>query len=139
MRPQTFLFGTPVMRDMFRITNLFVASLLLFGCSNSHPTASSFDSEKAKELLIASLDAWKQAKVPLLAKQKPPIRFVDEDYVHGMKLSEYRIVPSKTPIRPFEGVVVELSLVNRQGQTIKRQASYQVSLVPDAAVLRADP
>src|ERR1044071_3770971 len=108
------------MRSLIIFLICVFAVPLACGCTGSPSPAMnpSFDSDKAKQALTTVLDAWKQGKVSALPKQKPPIRFVDEDYIHGMRLTNYRIVQSDAPIRPFEGVAVELDLVNRQGQAI---------------------
>ncbi|HEY1603237.1 MAG TPA: hypothetical protein VGG64_26775 [Pirellulales bacterium] len=112
------------------------------GCwSSERPSIDdlSYDSSSARTALLAALDAWKQGRAAELARRKPPIRFADEDYIGGWRLTEYQLVDPEQEIRPFQGVRVNLLLKNRKGQTAKRLASYQVSIRPGMAVLRSDP
>jgi hypothetical protein len=112
------------------------------GCwSSERPSIDdlSYDSSSARTALLAALDAWKQGRAAELARRKPPIRFADEDYTGGWRLTQYQLADPEQEIRPFQAIRVNLLLKDRKGQTAKRLASYQVSLHPSTAVLRSDP
>ena len=124
------------------LLTLFVVCLA--GCgrvSVSVTTGSdaSYDSAVAKQTLITALDAWKQGKAGTLAKQKPPIRFSDDDFRAGFRLVEYKLATPEEPIQQSRSVTVVLSISRGKGAPVEREALYQVSLKPQPAVLRADP
>ena len=119
-----------------------IACLTAAGCGASErPSVDdlSYDSASAKTALLSALDAWKQGRAAELARRKPAIRFADEDWSSGWRLTEYQLADPDLEIRPFTGVRVQLLLKDRKGQTAKRLAAYQVSLRPGLAVLRSDP
>ena len=107
------------------------------GC-RSAPPLPPYDSKQAEETLVLALEAWKQGRVGDLARRKPPVRFVDEDYRNGMKLTDYRLVARESHLRAFEDAEVVLVLRNRQGKTVEETVTYQVTLTPRLAVIRSD-
>ena len=110
------------------------------GCSGgkSLPDAPAYDSDQARSALVAALDAWKQGDAQKLPRRTPPIRFVDDDLVAGLKLSEYEIQDSDAPIALHQNVAVSLSLRDKRGKVINREAHYQIGITPGLAVLRTD-
>jgi len=123
---------------------LILAVVAISGCGGvsvsvtTEPDAS-YDSTKAKETLLGALDAWKQGKAATLARQKPPIRFSDDDLLSGYKLVDYKLARPDEPIQRARSIAVVLQLARGKGPAIERQALYQVSLAPQLAVMRADP
>lgn len=121
---------------------LFAFALLAAGCSPvAAPIADdkSYDTERARQTLITALNAWEQEKASGLSRQKPPIRFVDDDLAAGCQLSDYEFMPDSEPIRAFQNTPVMLTVRNRRGVTVRKAANYQVTLEPELAVLRSDP
>ena len=113
---------------------------VLTGCSGSSRPASEapYDSEKARTALVAALDAWKKGEAKSLAKRMPPIRFVDDDLLAGLRLSDYEIDEEELPVKLHQDVSVRLSLRDAQGRSIQREARYQVGTDPNLSVLRSD-
>ena len=110
------------------------------GCSGYSRPASeaSYDSEDARTALIAALDAWKQGEAKSLPKRKPPIRFVDDDLLSGLRLSEYEIEEPDQPMKLHQDVSVILEMRDARGQRVRREARYQVGTDPTLSVLRSD-
>jgi hypothetical protein len=126
-----------VMRKSHRaLAVLLVAS----GCSGGPGTAAAppYDSGKARDALVASLDAWKKGQTKTLAKRRPPIRFEDDDLVRGLRLFDYEIEEPDSPITLHQNVGVILSLRDARGNAVRREATYQVATEPALAVLRSD-
>jgi hypothetical protein len=97
-----------------------------------------YNPEQARAALVAALDAWKKGEAKALATRKPPIRFVDDDLVQGMRLLEYEIEEPEGPTALHQNVNVILSLRDAQGKPVRREARYQVAIEPMLAVLRSD-
>jgi hypothetical protein len=123
--------------SVWRRSLLILIALLPAGCSSSQ-SAPQYDSKNAEETLVQALDAWKNGQIGSLAKGNPPLRFEDEDYRDGCRLTGYRVEDGQSPLRPFADVRVSLSLVDRRGKAVEKTAVYQVSLEPGRAVLRND-
>jgi hypothetical protein len=122
--------------------HMMIATMLavVAGCSGpSAPTPEvSHDPEQASAALVAALDAWKKGDVKSLTKRNPPIRFVDDDLLAGMRLSDYEIEEPDSPIRLHQDVEVILSLRDARGKAARREARYQVGTHPSLSVLRSD-
>jgi hypothetical protein len=110
------------------------------GCLGKSGPASdgSYDSEQASSALVAALDAWKKGDVKSLTKRNPPIRFVDDDLLAGLRLSDYEIEEPDAPFRPHQDVAVILSLRNAECKAVRREARYQIGTSATLAVLRSD-
>lgn len=108
------------------------------GCGKSAPVASETEKKDAREALIAALDAWQLGKQSSLPSQTPPIAFRDDDVVQGFALVSYELDPA-LEIKPHTDVVVNLIVRDKSGESLHRQATYQVSLTPMRTVLRNDP
>ncbi|MBI2825542.1 MAG: hypothetical protein HYX69_12735 [Planctomycetia bacterium] len=116
--------------------------MVVAGCSGRQPPTlddAAFDNERARETLVAALDAWRQGRTRDLARRNPPIRFADDDLARGARLVGYEIVEPAAPARPFKPTLVLLDLRDPQGKTARKTASYHVALTPGLAVLRGDP
>lgn len=114
--------------------------LITAGCSGSteQPSASDYNSDQAKDALVAALDAWKKGEARGLAQRKPPIRFVDDDFAAGLRLADYEVQEPDAPISLHKDVDVILSLRDAKGKSVRREAQYQVATEPGLAVLRSD-
>ena len=116
---------------------LLAAILASSGCSQPASEAH-HDSEEARTALIAALDAWKKGEAKSLPKRNPPIRFVDDDLLSGLRLSEYEIEQPTLPIKSHRDVSVILELRDARGKTTRRTARYQVGTEPALSVIRSD-
>ena len=94
--------------------------------------------KKPRSALVAALDAWKKGEAKSLTKRKPPIRFVDDDLLAGLRLSDYEIDEPDLPVKLHQDVSVRLSLRDARGKSIQREARYQVGTDPTLSVLRSD-
>jgi hypothetical protein len=120
-----------------------ILPLLLFivmGCSRSDQQASesAYDPEQARSTLTTVLEAWKKGETKSLTKRNPPIRFVDDDLLAGLRLADYEIEEPNLPLKVHQEVSVILSLRDARGNTVRREALYQVATNPNPAVLRSD-
>jgi hypothetical protein len=125
-----------------RVISVPVALLFVFaGCSGTAKQVAEVrhDSEQARVVLVAALDTWKRGEARALARRKPPIRFVDEDFMAGLRLTDFELDEPDTPILPYKDVPVILSMRDKRGRVIRREAHYQVTTDPALAVLRSDP
>jgi hypothetical protein len=119
---------------------LLPALIVAAGCSAGvepadHPR---YDSVQARAALVAALDAWKKGEARALPRRNPPIRFVDDDFATGLRLSDYEIEQPDAPSGLHKDVEVILSLRDSRGKVIQREARYQVATEPGLAVLRSD-
>ncbi len=121
------------------LPGLLAMLLLTTGCSRRESPSEeiAYDSELARQTLIAALDAWRQGQTWGLARQVPPIRFHDDDQMAGWRLTDYQLPDASTPLAPFGEVLVTLRL-QRHGATVEKTVAYQVSLTPQRAVFRGD-
>ncbi|MFO0959461.1 MAG: hypothetical protein U0800_18845 [Isosphaeraceae bacterium] len=121
--------------------------LVAFACTACSPgdserraaeqaAAREFDGNAARDALVAALDAWKQGKAKQLDRRLPPIRFADDDMASGWALVGYEL--RDTPIVPMKDVPVTLLLRDRRGQSLRREAHYQVATFPALVVHRTD-
>ena len=100
---------------------LFIPLVFALGCGTREtPSSPNYSSERARGALVATLDAWKKGEAKGLSKRKPPIRFVDDDFVSGMKLMEFAIAEIDAPIVKHKDVNVMLSLQSARGKTVRR-------------------
>jgi hypothetical protein len=125
------------MRDGCILPLLLAAVVGCSGCSQTPPDAP-HNSEEARTALIAALDAWKKGEAKSLPKRNPPIRFVDDDLLSGLRLSEYEIEEPDLPIKLHQDVSVILEMRDARGNRVRREARYQVSTDPTLSVLRSD-
>jgi hypothetical protein len=110
------------------------------GCSTGAEPADlpRYDPSQARAALVAALDAWKKGEAKALPRRNPPIRFVDDDFATGLRLSDYGIEEPDAPSGLHKDVEVILSLRDPRGKVIHRVARYQVATEPGLAVLRSD-
>src|SRR5271166_3997344 len=113
------------MRGYWNLPVLLAVIAGCSGCSQPAPEAP-FDSERARTALIAALDAWQKGEAKSLLKRNPPIRFVDDDLLSGLRLSEYEIEEPDLPVKLHQDVSVILELRDAQGERVRREARYQV-------------
>ncbi|WP_165070782.1 hypothetical protein [Paludisphaera rhizosphaerae] len=117
-----------------------LALVLAAGCGREPEGsgAPSYDSDQAKTTLVAALDAWKQGQAKSLPRRKPPIRFEDDDFAAGFKLTDYELEEPDATIGLHQDVPVFLSLRDKKGDVVNRRVLYQISTTPQIAVLRSD-
>jgi hypothetical protein len=114
-------------------------AVIAAGCGGDTGSAvGDYDSARAREVLSVALDAWKGGKARDLARLKPPIRFADDDHKAGLRLERHQLAEPDQPIQPYASVPVDLTLRDASGASIRRRASYQVTLEPGLSVLRDD-
>jgi len=126
---------------MMRIHRIVLPVLIVTtGCAKSPelPVELRYDSEQARTALVMALDAWKKGEARALARRDPPIRFVDDDLMAGLKLADYEIEEPDREIDLHKDVEVILSLRDAKGKVLRREAKYQVATKPGLAVLRSD-
>ncbi|QEH35953.1 hypothetical protein OJF2_45100 [Aquisphaera giovannonii] len=109
------------------------------GCSGGagRSAGPSAGAEEARSALFAALDAWKKGQPKALSDRDPPVRFVDDDFAAGMRLTGYAIQEPDRPIAPDEDIPVTLSLRDARGKSIRRVAAYRVSTSPAPTVERS--
>jgi hypothetical protein len=117
-------------------------TILILTAGYSAETEPEFDAPynptKARAALVASLDAWRKGEASALARRDTPIRFVDDDFVAGLRLSDYEIEEPDAPVGLHQDVHVMLSLRDARGRVVEHEAQYQVATEPAVAVLRSD-
>jgi len=114
--------------------------LTVAGCAGAPelPAELRYDSGEARNALATALDAWKKGEARALARRNPPIRFLDDDFAAGLRLSDYEIEEPDREIELHKDVEVILSLRDARGNVVRREARYQVATKPGLAVLRSD-
>lgn len=112
-------------------------TVTMAGCGRGSGKSNA-DSERAREVLIIALDAWKSNQLQSLASQSPPIRLLDDDCVAGCQLIQYELPKPGFSILPFHDVQVVLELADPQGRKLRKPVTYQVGLVPIVTVQRSD-
>jgi hypothetical protein len=109
---------------------------LIAGCARAPELG--YDPDQARAALVTALDAWKKGEARSLAQRNPPIRFNDDDFMAGLRLSDYEIEEPDREIQSHKDVEVILSPRDARGMVIRREARYQVATRPGLAVLRSD-
>lgn len=113
---------------------------LIAGCARAPESAAKlrYNPDQAQAALVTAFDAWKKGEARSLAQRNPPIRFNDDDFLAGLRLSDYEIEEPDREIEMHKDVEVILSLRDARGMVIRREAHYQVATRPGLAVLRSD-
>lgn len=121
----------------WRAVFLTFLSLALCGCSSSLTPSTDYDGNSARNALVEALDAWKAGQARSLATRTPPIRLVDDDFRAGLALVDYEVLDSSV-FQPAYDVPVRLVLKNRRGESLERNATFQVVVHPNLSVMRTD-
>lgn len=109
------------------------------GCRASHQEGTGpYNSEAARETLVAALNAWKSGDTTPLGMLPVPVRLIDDDLAAGLLLVDYQLVPPNQAIRPYVNIRVDLNLRTENGRSVPRQATYQITLQPTRSVMRSD-
>lgn len=116
-----------------------LAVSLCLGCGRVADMISEDKLKDYEAVLSKSLESWKAGQVRQLDQGENPIRFVDDDAVAGLKLTQFQIKPAVRKNLPFQTFHVQLELRDQKNREFSRPALYQVSLIPRPAVLRSDP
>ena len=118
---------------------LLLALVPLISCGRVADMMSEDKLQDYESLLSTSLEAWKVGRAKQLDQAEPPIRFIDDDSVAGLRLTQFHIKPTVRKNLPFQTFQVVLELRDQQNRDFARNAMYQVSLMPRPTVLRSDP
>lgn len=115
-------------------------ALAVSGCGGGPPGASLAPSEtRARELVSACLEAWKDGGADGLSGRQPPIRFTDPDLAAKSSLVGYSIGASGRSFGHVVELPARLEVKDRRGRTRSVEAAYQVAVEPGAAVHRVEP
>lgn len=117
---------------------VLVVLLGLLGCAKLLDENSDEDQERARDVLLISLQTWKAGQAATLSKRVHPIRFGDDDYRSGLTLIDFALEAPDVPIHPFRDVRVKLTMKDGAGTTQTRVVTYQIGLDPKVTVLRSD-
>lgn len=115
--------------------------VLVSGCGNRGPRPLSEDERsKAEAVLRSALDAWKNGESykKWSAKDSPVIVTVDDDWRNGLRLLDYKITKAERVEGQDAVFWAVLSLRDRNGRTIEKQATYAASAVSPPSIAR-DP
>jgi hypothetical protein len=108
------------------------------GCGAS-PTAPPADPARAREALLAALDAWKAGATPAdLARRTPAIHVADVEWSGGFRLVGYRAGGEGRLVGFDMNYPVILELKNPKGKPVTKTAVYAVSTGPTLLVLRQE-
>lgn len=119
--------------------SLVLAALLLTpGCKRT--TLSQKELDAGRAAIETGLQAWQKGEKPdALQKLSPPIRFTDEDWKRGMRLTTWEITYANGSAGDLTArCEVVLSLLDRKGNKISRRVVYQVETGETLAIVR-DP
>ncbi|MBX9680832.1 MAG: hypothetical protein K2X38_18905 [Gemmataceae bacterium] len=91
-------------------------------------------------MLRSALDAWKNGESykKWSAKDSPVIVTVDDDWRNGLRLLDYKITKAERVEGQDAVFWAVLSLRDRNGRTIEKQATYAASAVSPPSIAR-DP
>ncbi|WP_169973077.1 hypothetical protein [Tautonia rosea] len=109
------------------------------GCTDQRPPNRSLDQSRARETLVAVLDAWKSGRShtdPL--ESEPSLRVADDDWLAGRRLAEYRLLSGESVVGEKLCCPVALTLETPEGRRIQSQVVYLISTAPDLSVIRAE-
>jgi hypothetical protein len=113
-------------------------SLFLLGCGTGPGPVSPVEFPRAKGLVVAALNAWKEGRTADLTVGGRPLRFEDEDARAGLALVSYQVREPPAGWTEAVGLAVTLSLRDAKGRRILRHAEYLVTPRPDPVVRRED-
>jgi len=100
------------------------------GCGSSPQPV---DASKAKQSLIAALDAWKRGDRPESLK---PVVVQDMDWMNGAKLVAYELAGNAKEDTLILRCPVKLKLVGADGKESERTVTYIVGTSPVTTVFR---
>jgi hypothetical protein len=125
---------------MLRFT-LFTAALALCGCGGApKPLAMAATPESSRAALIAALDGWKAGKTPQqLAEQSPSVTLIDDDFLGGRKLLDYKIEGDGHARGTGYSYIVLVTLEGKDGtKSTTRKIPYNAVTEPKHVVSRED-
>lgn len=108
--------------------SFLIAAGTFVGCGSSAPV----DAPKAKQALVAALDAWKRGDKPESLK---PIVVQDMDWMGGAKLVSYELGDGKDDNLNLR-CPVKLKLVGADGKDVEKTVIYMVGTSPVTTVFR---
>jgi hypothetical protein len=117
---------------------VLVSLLLASGCKRT--TLSQSELDAGRTAIETGLQAWQKGEKPdALQKLSPAIRFSDDDWKRGMRLTSWEITYTNGSVGDLTPrCEVVLSLLDRRGNKISRRVVYQVDKGETIAVVR-DP
>ena len=107
------------------------------GCSASGvPVAA--DEEKARQLLVSTLDAWKGGdSVDKLKAASPSVIVEDLKWKRGDQLAKYEIAGDGKPSGSERAFTVKLFLKDAKGKESREEVVYKVGTDPISTVFRS--
>jgi hypothetical protein len=116
-------------------TALAVLLAGLSGCGGARPA----DPERARTVLLQSLDAWRNGASPeSLRAGSPALTVVEPRWKAGCQLVEYELLGEGAPIGFDWQCRVRLTLREPSGKKIQEQALFTISTVPALVVVRSE-
>jgi hypothetical protein len=116
------------------------AALALFGCGGDpKPLAMAATPESSRAALVAAFDGWKAGMTPEgLAGLSPPVTLIDDDFLGGRKLLDYRIEGDGHVRGIGYSYIVTLILEGKNGSKTTRKLPYSAVTEPKHVVARED-
>ena len=125
---------------MLRLCCAGFVLLGVVGCgAEPPPLVMATSPEKAKALLVTTLDAWKAgSNREQLAALSPPVYFLDAQLVKGAKLTDYQI--DDQPHVVGTGVTYVVTLTTRTGTkaSASKKVAYRVVTQPSQSISQED-
>lgn len=119
---------------------ILIVVAALVGCGNSTRLTAQ-DEAKVRQLVENGLSAWKKGEsAKKWTTTGAAVRFVDNDWMNGDKLTDYQIVRVQSAGTGPPEAIVRLSLKPAKGPAVEREVQYTVSFGEDRqAVVSRDP
>jgi hypothetical protein len=106
------------------------------GCSQGFKNAP-VQAGKAREVLRAALESWKQGdQVDALQHASPPVYVIDPEWQAGSRLKDYQIVGAGEAKDANLFCPVKLTLREPGGKEARREVTYIISTAPNLTVSR---
>lgn len=119
---------------------VLAAMAALAGCGTSARLTAQ-DEAKVRQALNEGLTAWKKGEsAKKWSATGATVRFVDNDWMNGDKLTDYQIVRVQPGVSGPPEAIVRLSLKAARGTVLEREVLYSVSFSNDKqTVVSRDP
>jgi hypothetical protein len=116
-------------------------AFLLGGAGCGSNGLSPQDEERARGALEKALTAWQKGEpAAKWTAEKAPVRFVDDDWIRGSRLTDFQIVRLTANRDGYPEAVVRLSLKSAKGIPTEQEALYGINVQrPGQVVIGRDP
>jgi len=116
---------------------MLAVAFLFPGCSGEGRRAAPVDPPRARDALRTALDGWKKGDKPnALQSASPPIVVQDFDWMAGQALLGYEVLGDGKDDDANLRIPVRLTLGDKNGREVKKDASYIVGTSPSLTVFR---